>query len=71
MQMELKMGKRAQMREPVEPTGAADIVNRKCDCCGRMIPSKPYSKEVRGKTMRFCGRDCYELYLDYKLKNIA
>ena len=59
------------MPESTEVTGAADIVNRKCDCCGRMIPSKPYEKLVNGKQLRFCGRDCYKLYLSYKLKKLA
>jgi predicted nucleic acid-binding Zn-ribbon protein len=59
------------MPEPVQATGAADIVNIKCNCCGRMIPSKPYVKVVRGRTVRFCGNDCYRLYLSYKLKRAA
>jgi hypothetical protein len=53
---------------PEQIGGAADIVNIKCNCCGRMIPSKPYVKQVRGKTMRFCGVDCYHVYLGYKLQ---
>ncbi|MDA4136586.1 MAG: hypothetical protein OK449_06290 [Thaumarchaeota archaeon] len=53
-----------------QATGAADIVNIKCNCCGRMIPSKPYVKDVRGRAMRFCGRECYKLYLSYKLPRI-
>ena len=48
-----------------------DIVNIKCDCCGKMIPTKPLLKVVMREVHRFCGTDCYELYLDYKVKKRA
>ena len=44
-----------------------DIVNIKCDCCGKMIPTLPLMKVVRKEVRRFCGNDCYRLYLDYKV----
>ena len=44
-----------------------DVVNIKCNCCGKMIPGEPVLKEVQSKEMMFCTEDCHLLYLDYFL----
>ncbi len=44
-----------------------DMVNVKCDCCGKMIPRKPFVRTVQGKKIKLCDRDCYDLYLEYRL----
>jgi len=60
--------KRKEDSEEFEEIMTADAVDVKCDCCGRMIPSKPVKKTVQGRDLEFCGNDCYELYLNYKMK---
>ena len=44
-----------------------DVVNIKCQCCGKMIPGRPVMKSVQDKEMMFCTEDCHILYLDYFL----
>jgi hypothetical protein len=45
-----------------------DAVNVKCMCCGKMIPRNPFERTIRGRTMLFCGEECYEFYLEYRLR---
>lgn len=45
-----------------------DVVNVKCDCCGKMIQGKPLSRVAGGKKLRLCDKECYKLYLEYRLK---
>ena len=44
-----------------------DVVNIKCQCCGKMIPGKLFIANVQDREMRFCTEDCYVFYLDYFL----
>jgi hypothetical protein len=52
--------------EDEEQERIGDVVNIKCQCCGKTIPANPYRKTVNDKLMRFCDVDCYNLYLDYR-----
>ncbi len=50
-----------------EERRVVDVVNIKCQCCGKMIPGEAFVETVQGKKMMFCAEECHILYLDYFL----
>ena len=53
----------------IEEFGAStkyEEVNRKCFCCGRMIPGEVFEKSTGGTVREYCSQDCIKVYAKYR-----